>query len=227
MDEKGSEGISGQIRKLRSNASVVLATAPLAVAIGIFGVIYGAVARPLAEPLVVLAASAIIFSGAVQFTVVGLLLADASLTAVLAAAATINLRNLLLGAVLRPRLGAGPLRRAGLAWFLLDESFGLALTSERVERTLVLSGSVFYVAWLAGTAIGLVGGSVTALQDTAGAVFPVLFIGLSSISARSRGTALRALLGGGVTLAGAIVWPEARGLIAIVASLAVALPGRR
>jgi predicted branched-subunit amino acid permease len=195
-------------------------------AIAAFGVLFGTLATSLGSPAIALAASAFVYSGSAQFTMVGLLLAESSLATVLAAVATVNLRNLLLGAVLRPRLRGGWLRRAGVAWFLTDEAFGLALTSERSERTLVVSGAAFYVAWLAGTAVGVLGGRLPALQEAGSAVFPVLFIGLAAMAARTWGTALRAVLAAVITVGGALLWPEARGVIAVLASLAVALPGR-
>lgn len=57
------------------------------------------------------------------------------------------LRHLPLGAVLRPRLVAGRGRRVLLAWFLIDETTGLALTrGDPPERTLAVSGGLAYVA---------------------------------------------------------------------------------
>ena len=46
-----------------------------------------------------------------------------------AGAATLNLRNLVLGAVMRPRLEGSRLSRALRSWFLTDEAVGLAILS--------------------------------------------------------------------------------------------------
>ena len=209
-----------------SHPSLAVALAPIAAAIFIFGAVYGTVSAPeMGAPMTFLA-SALVFSGALQFTIAGLLLAGAGPAALLAAAVTLNVRHVLLGAVLRPRIQAPAPARAGAAWFLLDEIVGLALTHEGdAARTLWRAGPVCYVAWLAGTAAGLVGGSVEVLQSAAVAVFPVLFIGLAALSCRNRSGAVRAVAAAAVTAAVALAWPDARALAPVFAAIAVALPG--
>lgn len=170
--------------------------------------------------------SLLIFSGAVQFTIAGLLSAGAGVGALMAGSVTLNFRNLLLGAVLRPRVEGGPIRRAGLAWFLVDESAGLALASGTdAARTLFASGAIFYVAWQAGTMLGLLGASVEGVRSAAGAVFPALFIGLAALSSSSRSIAVRAVLAAGLAAGAALLWPGGRGVVAVVASITVAIPG--
>ncbi|MGH7277469.1 MAG: AzlC family ABC transporter permease, partial [Candidatus Rokuibacteriota bacterium] len=126
----------------------------MAAAIAVFGTLYGAAARPVLGVPLTIASSVFIFSGALQFALLGLLSAAAGPPALLLTAGTLNLRHLVLGAVLRPRIGGSRLRRAGLAFFLLDETFGLAVAAEQsaardgraasaaAERTLVASGVV-------------------------------------------------------------------------------------
>lgn len=209
-----------------SEPRLAVALAPIAAAIFVFGAVYGTVgARVMGSPMTLLS-SAIVFSGALQFTVAGLLLAGAGAPALLAAAVTLNVRHVLLGAVLRPRLHSSPLKRAGAAWFLLDETVGLALTREGdAARILWRAGPVCYVAWLGGTAVGLVGGSVDALQSGAEAVFPVLFIGLAALSCRNRSGAVRAVAAAVVTGVIALVWTDVRSLAPVLAALVVAIPG--
>lgn len=173
-----------------------------------------------------LLSSVVVFSGALQFTVAGLLLAGAGAPAVLAAALTLNVRHVLLGAVLRPRINTSLLERAGAAWFLLDETVGLALTREGdPARILWRAGPVCYAAWLAGTAVGVLGGSIDELQSAAEAVFPVLFIGLAALSCRNRSTAVRALVAAVITGIVALLWPDARALAPVGAAIAVSVPG--
>ncbi|MBI3975088.1 MAG: AzlC family ABC transporter permease [Armatimonadetes bacterium] len=208
-----------------SPRSILLATLPLAFAIGVFGTIFGAAARPLIGAGLTLAASGLIFSGVVQFATVGLLLAGSQPAALLVTAIALNLRNLLLGAVLRPRIGAPPLARAGLAWFLIDETVGLALATEgRASLILAVSGLICYLAWLMGTTLGLLGASLVGLRDLADAIFPVLFIGLAALSARRRDLAVRAVAAFFLTIVLAALWPSGRGLIPVLAALLVALP---
>jgi len=209
-----------------SEPPLAVALAPIAAAIFVFGAVYGTVgARVMGGPMTLLS-SAIVFSGALQFSIAGLLLAGAGAPALLAAALTLNMRHVLLGAVLRPRIHTSPLQRAGAAWFLLDETVGLALTrDDDAARILWRAGPVCYAAWLAGTGIGLVGGSVDALQSAAEAVFPVLFIGLAALSCRNRSGAVRAVTAALITGAVAILWPDARALAPVFAAIAVAIPG--
>jgi predicted branched-subunit amino acid permease len=205
----------------------IAAIAAPAAAILVFGVIYGSLARPLMGVGYTMLSSLFIFSGAVQFTIAALLSAGAGAGALVAGSVTLNLRNLLLGAVLRPRIDQGPVQRAGLAWFLVDESAGLALASGAdAARTLLSAGITFYLTWQAGTLLGLLGASAGGVRTAAEAVFPVLFIGLAALACSSRSIAVRALIAAGLTAAAAVMWPGGRGVAAIVAAIAVAIPGR-
>jgi len=215
---------------------ILLRALPAAIAIGVFGALYGAAARPLIGSEMTIAASLVIFSGALQFAIVGLLTAGAAAPALLLTAVTLNLRHVVLGAVLRPRMGDSRLRRAGLAWFLLDETFGFAATAssdERVtaahrasitERTLLLSGVLCYASWIVGTVLGVVGAGLPGLEGFAAAVFPVLFIGLAALTTRSRSIAVRAVGAAAVTAFIVITLPDARALAPVVAGVLVALP---
>lgn len=217
--------------------AVVLAGLPAVVAIAVFGALYGAAARPLLGPETTLVMSLLVFSGALQFAIVGLLIAGAAVPALLLTALTLNLRHLVLGAVLRPSLGTSRARRAFMAWFLLDETFGFAVAAraapglsaeERTavtERTLVGMGICCYLAWIGGTVLGIVGAGVPALEGVAGAVFPVLFIGLASLAARSRTIVVRAAIAALLTAVIAFALPDLRALAPVIAGVAVALPG--
>ncbi len=209
--------------------ATLLAAVPLVAAIGLFGVLFGAGARPVFGPTLTLATSAFVFSGAVQFSVAGLALGGASPLALVAAAALVNARNLALGAVLRPHLRVSAVRRAGLAWFLLDETVGLALTRrDRAAWTLVTAGTACYLVWFAGTVVGVLGGNVVpGLADLASAVFPVLFVGLAALAATSATLVPRALAAAALTVVLAAVWPSGRALAPVIAAVVVALPGER
>jgi predicted branched-subunit amino acid permease len=204
----------------------LLPALPVALAIFVFGTIFGAATAPVIGNAMTVAMSAVIFSGAVQFAVAGLLLAAASPAAMVLTAAMLNLRHLLLGAVMRARTSDSAGRRAVAAWFLVDESVGLALASDDPPATLVVSGALFYVAWVAGTVVGLLGASLEALATASEAVFPVLFVGLAAISARRLHVLLRAAAAAAIAVALASFWPGGRGLIPLVATLAVIFPGR-
>ena len=210
-----------------TNRQILIAAAPPAAAILVFGTIYGSLARPLIGVGATIASSLFIFSGAVQFTIAALLLAGSGVAAIIAGSLTLNLRNLLLGAVTRPRIQGSALQRALLAWFLTDEATGLALASdEDAGHTLLVSGAAFYVAWQIGTVISLLGASLEGVGDAATAVFPVLFVGLAALSCSSMSVAVRAVIAGAATAAVAAVMPDLSAVAAVVAAVAVAIPGR-
>jgi len=219
-----------------TNRAIILRALPAAVAIGVFGALYGAAARPLIGPELTIGASLVIFSGALQFAIVGLLTAGAAAPALLLTAVTLNLRHVVLGAVLRPRMSGSPRRRAGLAWFLLDETFGFAATAATdprlspayraaiTERTLLVSGLLCYAAWIAGTTLGVLGAGLPGLEGFAAAVFPVLFIGLAALATHSASIAVRAIVAAAVTAVIAVALPDLRALAPVVAGVLVALP---
>lgn len=222
---------------MRSVRSIVATILPAAAAIAVFGTLYGAGARPILGVPLTIGSSLLIFSGSLQFAIVALLAAGAAAPALLLTACTLNLRHLVMGAVLRPRIGGSRLRRAALAFFLLDETFGFAVAegerAEReghapgpaAERMLLVSGVSCHLAWQTGTLLGLLGAGLPAIAGAAGAIFPVLFIGLASLACRTRGHAVRALGAAGLTAAFAFALPDLRALAPVVASVLVALPG--
>ena len=230
---RGQRGLwVGWTQKTRSDRSEAAATAataaPLALAIAVFGTIYGAASSPLLGGWEAVLSSAVVFSGALQFAVVGLLLGGASTPAMLLTAVLLNFRHLLLGAALRPSLESPPLRRAGLAWWLIDETAGLALASSGSPAvTLLVAGAMCYVAWVGGTAAGVLGGSLASLRELAAAVFPVLFVGLAALAAHGRDLALRAVLGALVTVGLSFAIPPARDLLPALVAVAVSIPGAR
>jgi predicted branched-subunit amino acid permease len=204
------------------------AALPLGAAIAVFGAIYGAAGAPVLGVAGTLASSALIFSGALQFATLGLAASGAGPVAILLTALALNLRHLVLGALLRPHLAVSTARRAALAWFLVDESFGLAYAARgRVVRTLLVVGIVCYLSWLIGTAVGLLGTTLAPLEGVAGAIFPVLFIGLAAVTALQQSVAARAVVAALLVVAVALTLPELRAVAPLFAALVVSLPGRR
>ena len=205
---------------------LLLAAAPLAIAIGVFGMIFGAAASVQMDVPLTMAMSLLVFSGTLQFATVGLLASGAGVGAILLTALALNARHVVLGAVLRPHIGGSAPRRALLAWFMLDESFGLAIASERrAGFVLLVSGVIFFAAWVLGTALGVLGARLIAIEGLAAALFPVLFVGLAAITVRGRQDVVRALVAAAVVLLLSLVVPGLYSFAPILAALAVALPG--
>jgi predicted branched-subunit amino acid permease len=204
---------------------ILVSAMPIALAIGVFGTIFGAAATSLIGPGLTIASSLIVFSGALQFAMVGFLLTGGLTSALLATAVMLNLRHLLLGAALRARISGPVLKRAGLGWFLIDESVALTLAAqERPAMTLFASGILFYGAWFVGTVVGTVGASLPQFGSVAAAIFPVLFVGLSSISADRRDLQVRALAAACISAILIMIWPASRSLVPVLAVLLVIIP---
>jgi predicted branched-subunit amino acid permease len=206
---------------------IVASAVPIGIAIAVFGAIYGAAAGPVLGVPGTLASSLLIFSGSLQFATLGLAAGGAGAIAILLTALALNMRHLVLAALLRSQVRVGTMRRVGLAWFLTDESFGLAYAARgHVARTLLFAGLVCYVSWQIGTVIGLLGTTLAPLAGMAEAMFPVLFIGLAAVTARSLGLAVRAGVAGLLVLAIAALLPELQTVAPVLVAVAVALPGR-
>jgi predicted branched-subunit amino acid permease len=214
---------------------VVVLSLPAAAAVAVFGSLYGAAARGFLGVPLTLASSLLVYSGALQFAMVALLGAGATTLPLLLTAVVLNLRHLVLGAALRARFESGPLRRALLAFFLVDETFGFAIAAGNTappravgavtERTLLYSGLTLYVAWLVGTVVGVLGGGLASAERRAGAIFPVLFIGLAALAATRPSHVARALAAALLTAAVAVWLPDLRMIAPVAAGVLVALPG--
>lgn len=210
-----------------SARQALVAALPVAAAIGVFGTIFGAAGTQLIGAPLTIASSILIFSGAVQLTLIGLLIAGADATALLITAATLNLRNLLLGAVVRPHLPSSILKRLGLAWFVIDETVGLSVANPGQAASVLFStGAVCYIAWIAGTVLGAIGGAVAELRPLAAAMFPVLFVGLASLTIAGRDLLVRAVAAALLTLILSTLFPGVRSVAPALAAALVALPGR-
>lgn len=207
---------------------LLLASAPLAAAIGVFGMIFGAAASLQMDAALAVGMSLLVFSGTLQFATTGLIASGAGVAAIVVTALALNARHVVLGAVLRPRLRGSPLRRAVLAWFMLDESFGLALAAgTRTSFVLLVSGAIFFAAWVAGTVLGVLGARLVAVEGLAAALFPVLFVGLAAITVRGRDGVVRVVIAAALVLGLSLLVPDLHAFLPILAALLVALPGAR
>lgn len=211
-----------------TDASLAVPAVAVASAIGVFGVVYGAVANSVLGPWLTIGSSVTMFSGAAQFTMVGLLAAGATPLAVLVGVFPLALRHLPLGVLVRPRVHATRVRRALLACFLTDETVGLALTRpESPARTMTVVGGLAYAAWIVGTGAGIAGASVDGLRPLADALFPVLFVGLAAVTVRSAGDAWRAVAAGACAAVVLSIAPEAGVLGALGVAAGAAAFGAR
>jgi 4-azaleucine resistance transporter AzlC len=208
----------------------VRAAVPLAVVVGTFGLSFGVLAREAGmgsvAPLVM---SATTFAGSAQFAVASVLGAGGGVAAACIAALLLNGRYGPIGMSVAGALRGNVVKRVLEAQLVVDESWALSNRGGgRFDRQMLIGvGSLLYVAWVVGTAIGVLSGNLIGNPNKLGldAAFPALFLALLVGQIHSRRAALAAATGGAIAL---IVTPFAKpGLPLIVACLACLLGWRR
>ncbi|MCP5152881.1 MAG: AzlC family ABC transporter permease [Ectothiorhodospiraceae bacterium] len=158
---------------------MLVAVAPFGLALGALGSSRGLTATEMA------AMSATVFAGAAQFAVIdGWSGADSAvvLTATVTAL-VVNLRHLMMGVALASAVRTwSPVRRAALAFLMVDETWALAVVegSRGVLRFAWFMGAAipFYLTWVGSGTVGAV--VATSLGDPARLgldfTFPAVFI---------------------------------------------------
>jgi 4-azaleucine resistance transporter AzlC len=203
--------------------------APLAVAVVGFGISFGVLARAAGfgwvAPIVM---SATTFAGSAQFAAASVLGDSGTAAAAVTAALLLNARYGPIGVSVAPYLEGSPGARLLRSQLVVDESWAIAAEGDgRFDaRVLIGAGLVLYVSWIAGTAIGSIGGE--ALGDPASlgldAAFPALFLALLVPQLRGRRPLQAAVLGGAIALA---LTPVAPAGVPIIAASAACLLGVR
>src|ERR687886_279839 len=156
---------------------------PFALATFVLGVSFGVLARSLGWGIVApIVFSLITFSGSAQFAVAAVLGAGGGAVAAIVAAVLLNSRFLPMGIAVAPFLKGGPLRRALEGQAVIDASWALANRGGgRFDREFMIGASApQVVAWIAGTAIGVVASGVVGDVKGLGldAIFPAFFMAL-------------------------------------------------
>ncbi len=181
-----------------------------------FGFVYGLSAREAGFSIIdALAMSSIAFAGAAQFAAVGYVAGGLPWLGIILLTALLNARHLLYSAALRPWMSDVPFaRRAGMAHFLTDENFALAMAHFRRigrtdERAYWLSAIVFtFLPWNLATLAGVVLGGQIPDPSRFGidVIFPAAMIGMAVglITGRRELVAAVAAVGIGVPVALAV-----------------------
>lgn len=203
--------------------------APLAVAVFGFGVSFGLLARSAGmgwlAPIVM---SATTFAGSAQFAAVSILGAAGTVAAAVVAAVLLNARYAPIGVSVAPWLEGSASSRFLRAQLVVDESWAAAAEGEgRFDpRILVGAGLLLYIAWVAGTAIGALGGQALGDPNALGldAAFPALFMALLVPQLHTPTARRAAALGGAIALSLTPLTPAG---VPIVAAAAACLLGVR
>jgi len=196
---------------------------PIGIAVIAFGVSFGVLARTAGmgvwAPIVM---SATTFAGSAQFAAVSILHTGGSVAAAIAAASLLNARYVPIS-ISVARLFHGPLLgRAFRSQLIVDESWAVSVRPEGGFdlRLLLGAGLLLYPCWVAGTAVGVVGGGLLGDPRRLGldAAFPALFLALLAPQVRGRRPLVAAALGGAIALALVPLAPP--GVPIVVASIA-------
>ncbi|HVH02601.1 MAG TPA: AzlC family ABC transporter permease [Amaricoccus sp.] len=178
-----------------------------------FGMIFGVLASEAGWTLAqILGMSVLVVAGASQFTALQLIGEQAPLLIVIATSLAVNLRMAMYSASIAPHLGATPpLRRAAAAYFLTDQSYGVAIS--RYARHPVLATPAARLAYFFGCALPVCGpwyvatwaGAVAgaAIPEALALDFavPVTFIALVAPGLRTLPNLAAALVSAAVALA--------------------------
>jgi len=202
---------------------------PLAVAVLAFGISFGVLAREAGMgSLAPFVMSTTTFAGSAQFAVASVLSTGGGLAAACVAAILLNARYAPIGMSVADALSPSRLKRLLEAQLVVDESWALSNRGGgRFDRRILIgAGAVLYVAWVGGTALGIVGGKLIGDPNDLGldAAFPALFLALLVGQIRTRQAALAAALGATIALAAV---PFTKPGIPLIAACVACLVGWR
>ncbi|MGY1619266.1 AzlC family ABC transporter permease [Geodermatophilus sp. SYSU D00691] len=209
----------------------------LGVAVGLYGAAFGAaaVSAGLSEWQAA-AMSLLMFTGASQFALVGVLGAGGSALAAVGSALLLGTRNTVYGVRLVPLLKLQGPRRFGAAHWVIDETTALAVSApdrDLARLGFLVGGATIFTFWNATTLVGAfgaaaLGGTARAALD---AVVPAAFLAL--LWPRLRRPFPEAAVQRRVALGGAVVGlaltpfvPPGVQVIAAVVAVALAGPPR-
>jgi branched chain amino acid efflux pump len=205
--------------------------APLAVAVAAFGLTFGVLSRDAGlGTAAAVVFSATTFAGSAQFAAASVLSAGGTLAAAIAAAVLLNARYLPIGLSVAPSL-RGPAWQRGLrAQLVVDESWAVShLGGGRYDPRLLLgAGLTLYGAWVGGTVVGTLAGSIVGDPETLGldAAFPALFLALLAGQVRGRRGVAAALIGAGIAAALVPFVPVGLPIVAASVACLLGLRGR-
>lgn len=136
--------------------------------------------------------SALVFSGAAQFVVLGLWTAPLPVATIVLATLVVGLRHVLMGAALGPVFSKlPPLRAYGSVFFMADENWALTMgqfaKGRRDAAFLIGGGLLMWVAWTGSTLVGATFGSVVEHPARWGLDFAFTAVFLALISGMWKG----------------------------------------
>jgi predicted branched-subunit amino acid permease len=179
----------------------------IGVATGAYALSFGAISTTSGLSVVqTCALSLVMFSGASQYALVGVLGSGGAALAAAATAVLLGTRNALYGLRLAPLLNVRGPRKVVAAQLVIDESTAMSLgrPSERANRLgFWATGISVFILWNLGTLIGALGAHALSDPRTVGldAAAPAAFLALLAPRVRSRTAVGVALLAAAIAIA--------------------------
>jgi 4-azaleucine resistance transporter AzlC len=208
----------------------VRAGVAVAATVWFFGASFGLVARAagmgVLAPLVM---SATTFAGSAQFAAVSILGGSGTALAAIAAAVLLNARYAPISISVAPLFHGSRLRRLAESQLIVDESWALAGRGGRFDRRILLgAGVLLYVAWVSGTAVGVLAGDALGDPKDLGldGAFPALFLALLVPQLRTRRAVLAAVVAAAIALVLIPVTPPGTPIVAASAACLLGLRRR-
>ncbi|MDX6535391.1 MAG: hypothetical protein QOF68_3135 [Gaiellales bacterium] len=185
---------------MRDALAIGLGTGTYAVSFGVLAVAAGL------SPAQACVMSVLVFTGASQFAVVGVVGAGGGTAAALAPALLLAARNGVYGLALVPILRGSRIGRALKAQLIIDESTAMARAQAdpaAAHRAFLATGLSVFVFWNLGTLAGAVAGSSLGDPKDYGidAIFPAAFLALLAPQLRLPGAPTAAIAGALIALA--------------------------
>jgi 4-azaleucine resistance transporter AzlC len=210
--------------------SITRSAVAIGLATGAYGVSYGvlAVAAGLSVAQTC-SMSLLVFTGASQFAVVGVIGAGGTIAAALAPALLLAARNAVYGLSLVPVLRGSVRSRAARSQLIIDESTAMARAQEDdalARHAFLATGLSVFVFWNLGSLAGaLVGGGIGDPRALGlDAMFPAAFLALLAPQLGRPGARVAAIAGGLLALALVPVAPVG---VPILAAVLGVVPGVR
>ena len=179
----------------------------IAIASGAYAISFGAISTAAGLSLLqTCALSILMFTGASQFAMVGVIGAGGSVWAGAATAALLGSRNALYGLRLSSLLNAGGWRRPAASHFVIDETTAMAIARDDPALSRFAfwtTGFALFTLWNLGTLIGALATHVVANPKLLGldAAPPAAFLALLAPRLRAREPLAIALAAGVVAIA--------------------------
>jgi predicted branched-subunit amino acid permease len=214
-------GAMSETRDTHDTPALGQVVSSLALAVGAYGVAFGALGTALGLPVaVVLGMSLAVYAGGSQMALLGVLATGGAPLAGALGGLAVNSRFVAFGAAAAPLLGGSPARRLLAAYLLTDEAATVALaqpTPALQRRAFWVTGGSLWAVWQLTTAAGAALGGAVADPATVGldVAFPAAFVVLLAPMLRGRPELAAAVGGAAGALLGALLLPP--GLPVLVA----------